>query len=108
MSWCTHAWAIDDPDLEYFTITTPHFYVHYHSGIEDLAWRVAVISEEAHQIFTPLLEWQPARRTHVNVLDKLDIANGSATVYARNTMNIYGMPPESDSVLGFYDDWLRV
>lgn len=108
MSWCTHAWAIDDPELEYFTITTPHFYVHYHSGIEDLALRVAVISEEAHQIFAPLLEWEPARRTHVNVLDKLDIANGSATVYARNTMNIYGMPPESDSVLGFYDDWLRV
>jgi len=100
--------AIDDPSLNYHTITTPNFYVHYYDGIEDLAWRVAVISEEAHAIFSPLLEWKPAVRTHVNVTDKLDVANGSATAYGRNTMNIFGMPPESDSVLGFYDDWLRV
>ncbi|MEZ4459807.1 MAG: hypothetical protein R3E66_08760 [bacterium] len=101
------AWAIDDPELEYFTIETPHFYVHYHTGAEDLAMKVAITCEEAHAALVPLLDWVPAK-THVNVIDKSDIANGSANVYGRNLMNIYGMAPEADSVLGFYDDWIRV
>ena len=101
------AWAIDDPELEYFTIETPHFYVHYYTGIEDLALKVAITCEEAHATLSPLLDWVPAK-VHVNVTDKSDVANGSANVYGRNLMNIYGMAPEADSVLGFYDDWLRV
>lgn len=100
--------AIDDPALEYYTITTPHFYVHYFTGKEALAYRTAALSEEAHRVLTPLLDWTPADRTHVFVTDKLDTANGSAGVYGRNVMTIYGMPPESDSVLGYYDDWLRI
>lgn len=99
--------AVDDSNLEYFTIETPHFYVHYYSGTEDLALRVAITCEEAHAALVPLLDWVPVK-THVNVVDKSDVANGSANVYGRNLMNIYGMPPEADSVLGFYDDWLRV
>lgn len=99
--------AIDDPALTYHTIETPNFYVHYHSGVEDLALKVAITCEEAHTILSPLLDWVPAK-THVNVTDKSDVANGSANVFGRNMMNIYGMPPEADSVLGFYDDWIRV
>ncbi|MGM0558787.1 MAG: hypothetical protein ACQEVA_20540, partial [Myxococcota bacterium] len=40
--------AIDDPSLDYHTIETPHFYVHYYTGQRDFAWRVARIHEEAH------------------------------------------------------------
>jgi Tol biopolymer transport system component len=102
------ALAIDDPALDYYTITTPHFYVHYFSGKEALAHRAAQIAEEAHVTLSPLLDWTPAGRTHMVVTDKLDTANGSAGVYGRNTITLYGMPPESDSVLGYYDDWLRI
>jgi len=63
------AWAIDDPELEYFTIETPHFYVHYYTGIEDLALKVAITCEEAHATLSPLLDWVPAK-VHVNVTDK--------------------------------------
>lgn len=98
----------DDPRLDYHTITTPHFYVHYHDGTEDFAWKVAVTCEEAHLILTPLLNWVPAGRTHVVVNDQVDVANGSASVYGRKQINVFAMPPESDSVLGFYDDWIRV
>lgn len=98
----------DDPALDYRTIETPHFWVHYHSGTEELAWKVAVVAEEAHQVLTPLLDWTPKGRTHVVINDKIDTANGSATVFGRKHINIFGMPPESDSSLGFYDDWIRV
>ena len=102
------AQAVDDPSLDYYTIETPNFYVHYYSGLEDFAWRVALNCEEAHQVLSPLLDWMPATKTHVNVIDRVDSANGSATTYGRNRMTIYAMPPEADSVLGFYDDWIRV
>ncbi len=113
-TWCGlalapgEASALDDPDLDYFTITTEHFHVHYFTGLEDLARKVAVTSEEAHTIIAPLLDWTPAARTHVMVLDKLDTANGYAQVFGRNFFAVYGMPPESDSVLGYYDDWIRI
>ena len=100
--------ALDDPRIEYETITTPHFHVHYADGLDDLARKVAATCEEAHTVLAPLLDWEPASRTHVNVTDRLDTANGSAQVYGRNVMNIFGMPPESDSVLGYYDDWIRI
>ncbi len=106
--WPSRAHALDDPMLEYFTITTEHFHVHYFTGLEDLARKVAVTSEEAHEIIAPLLDWNPAGRTHVMVADKLDTANGFAQVFGRNFFTVYGMPPESDSVLGYYDDWIRI
>lgn len=98
----------DDPRLDYHTITTPHFWVHYHDGTEAFAKKVAVASEEAHTILSPMLRWTPRRRTHVVVNDRIDTANGSATVFGRKQINVFGMPPEADSVLGFYDDWVRV
>lgn len=102
------AHAIDDPSLDYRTLTTPHFYVHYYDGTEALARRVATMAEEAHQILSPLLAWTPDGRTHVVVNDKVDTANGSANVYGRNIIRVYGMPPEPEGVLGYYDDWLRI
>ncbi len=104
----TPAAAIDDPDLDYYTITTPHFYIHYYDGLEGLARRTAIAAEESHQVLSPLLDWEPANRTHVMVIDRLDSANGFARVFGRNFITIFGMPPQADSVLGYYDDWLRV
>ncbi len=106
--WSGSAWAVDDPNLEFETIVTPHFRVHYHSGLEHVAKRTAKVAEEAHAVLTPRLEWVPAKRTHVVVTDRADSANGSARVFGRNVINVFAMPPESESVLGFYDDWLRV
>ncbi|MFU8804862.1 MAG: TolB family protein, partial [Bradymonadaceae bacterium] len=104
----TTVWGIDDPALDYHTITTPNFYVHYYDGLEALAKRTAIAAEEAHAILSPLLDWQPRGRTHINVVDQLDTANGWANSQGRNQIAIYGMPPAADSVLGHYDDWLRI
>jgi hypothetical protein len=102
------AYALDDPDLDYYTIETEHFYVHYYTGLEALAKRTAKVHEEAHTILSPLLDWKPAGKTHVVLTDKTDTANGSANVFGRNRVIIYSMPPEPEGVLGYYDDWLRI
>lgn len=104
----SEAHARDDIKLRYETITTPHFEVHYFTERRALALRTAYLCEEAHQVLSPLLAWAPAARTHVVIEDKVDTANGSANVYGRNTIRIYGMPPEPEGVLGYFDDWLRI
>jgi hypothetical protein len=108
LAWAPGASAIDDPSLDYYTIETPHFYVHYYSGTKDFAWRVARLHEEAHAILSPLLDWVPRAKTHVVITDMVDTANGSANVYGRNIIRIFSMPPEPEGVLGYYDDWLRI
>lgn len=102
------AHAIDDPSLDYYTIETEHFYIHYYSGMEDFARRVAVLHEEAYAVLTPLLDWEPRGKIHVDVSDRNDSANGSANVFQRNRVRIYAMPPEPEGTLGHYDDWLRI
>ena len=104
----TDAEAIDDPSLDYHTIETSHFYVHYYDGLEALARRTAVAAEESHEILSPLLDWEPAAKTHILVSDQADRANGFARVYGRNFITIYGKPPTPENNLGYYDDWLRV
>lgn len=108
LSWSPPAEARDDPALNYHTIKTDHFYVHYYDGLEALARRTAQLAEESHIVLSPILDWTPGSRTHVLVTDKLDTANGFARVMGRNFITIFGMPPQADSVLGYYDDWLRV
>jgi Tol biopolymer transport system component len=100
--------ALDDPDLDYYTLETDHFYIHYYTGLENFARRVARVHEEAHQILSPLLDWTPADKTHVVLTDKSDTANGAARAFGRNRVLIYTMPPEPEGVLGYYDDWLRI
>ncbi len=108
MAYSPRAHAIDDPALNYHTITTENFYVHYYDGLDELARRTAIYAEESHEVLVPLMDWKPASRTHVLVTDKLDTANGFARVFGRNFIAIYGMPPSADHVLGYFDDWLRI
>lgn len=98
----------DDPKLKYKTLETPHFSVHYYEGLEEFALKVAITAEEAHTILVPLLDWVPDTKTQVVINDKVDTANGSATVFGRSHMNIFAMAPEADSSLGFFDDWIRI
>jgi hypothetical protein len=37
-----------DPAFTWTTLETPHFYIHYHQGEEEISKRVAVIAEDVH------------------------------------------------------------
>ena len=97
-----------DPDLQWRTLTTGHFQIHYHQGIEPLARRLCVIAEEVHSDLQPRIKWQPASRTHVVLVDNTDSANGYSTPFPVNKVVLYVSRPEPDSVLGNYSDWLRM
>ncbi len=98
------------PSYRWRTITTEHFYVHYHQGENELAQRAAQIAEEAHQKLVPLMEWEPTSRTHLILADNVDASNGSATFFPVNRIEIFVSAPGADpsSPLEFYDNWLSL
>lgn len=99
----SQAW---DPYLEWHTVETPHFRVHYHGGLERLAQRVGTLAEAAHAALAPELGWTPQELVHIVLTDTSEFANGSATPLPYDTIRLYAAAPDDMSVLGDYDDWL--
>lgn len=100
------AQAVADPTLEWRTITTRRFAIHYHEPLEPIARRVAVVAERAYAAIGPALRYTPSSRTQIVLSDDTDFANGSANSVPFNTIRLYATAPEDLSPLGDYDDWL--
>jgi hypothetical protein len=97
-----------DPTLEWRTLDTPHFTIHYHVPLGVLARRVASVAERAHASLAEILGYEADRRTHVLLTDNTDSANGSATALPFNTIRLFATAPSSMSPLADYDDWLNM
>lgn len=95
-----------DPYLRWYTVVTPHFRVHYHGGLEEIAQRVANIAEHAHSTLVPELGWEPREVTHILVADDSDSANGLASTLPYDFVRIFVTSPDDMSPLADYDDWL--
>ena len=102
-------WAAD-PSVRWFTITTPHFFVHYYRSsrhdLQAVAQRAAHIAERVHQVLVPYLRHEPSERTHLVVSDDTDAANGSATILPYNVVRVFVTAPDAFSELNDYDDWM--
>ena len=99
---------VRDPSLDWRTIDTPHFTVHYHIPLGVLARRVAVVAERAHATLSTVLGYTADRRTQIVLTDNTDSSNGSATALPRNEIRLFATAPSSMSPLGDYDDWLNL
>lgn len=106
LSYQSNSAVLYPPELEWFTAETEHFYIHYYKGEDSVLNVVADYSERAYRILTEKYNWQPGDKIHLVMSETEDIANGMATVFPYNTVYIYLIPPEVDSVIGFYDNWL--
>ncbi len=69
-----------DPSLEWKTIRTEHFQVHFHEGEAWTAGRVAAIAEEIRPHIVDLYDYDPGL-VHFVILDTDDYANGAAYFY---------------------------
>ncbi|MCH8288090.1 MAG: PD40 domain-containing protein [Candidatus Marinimicrobia bacterium] len=92
------------PELEWRTITTEHFTVTYHDGVERSAKRVAKIAEEIYEPVTFLYDHQPDNPVRFIVQDTDDISNGAAYFY-ENKIIIWALPMDYD--LRGTHNWLR-
>ncbi len=93
-----------NPELEWYTIETEHFYVHYHKGTERTAYTAAKIAEEIYGPITSLYNYKPSSKTSWIVNDESDYSNG-ATDYYGNRIEIASSALDFD--LRGTHDWLR-
>jgi hypothetical protein len=104
-SWSPRARGAGDPYLEWWTIETPHFRVHYYRGLEPVAERVASIAESVNARLEVALGWKMSEVTEIVLTDYSDSANGSAGALPYNAIRLYVTAPDDVSPLGDYDDW---
>ncbi len=96
-----------DPDLNWRTLYTKHFAIHFHDNEEALAHRVGKIAEHVHIKLTRTFDWMPQKRTQIVLSDRFDMSNGSTTPFPRNEINLIIMPPDDFSVLNDTGNWLE-
>ena len=94
--------------LEWRSIQTEHFWIHYHQELAHIAQRLAPLAEEIHKELSKKLNWQPYWRTDIVLTDNVDRANGFATPFPYNKVNLYAVRPDMASTLSYFKDWLRV
>jgi hypothetical protein len=97
--------AASDPYLDWWTIETAHFRIHYYKGLEPAAERLADLAEAVNARLSLSLGWQMSEPTEVVLSDVTDDANGSATALPYNTIRLFMTAPDDLSPLGDYDDW---
>jgi hypothetical protein len=105
-AWTTRARA-GDPYLRWYTVVTPHFRVHYHGGLEDIAQRTANSAESVYARLVPQLSWAPKEVTEIVITDDTDSANGSASTLPYNTVRLFATAPDDMSPLADYDNWIN-
>ena len=92
------------PELQWYSIRTEHFEVHFHAGAERSARVVAKIAEDIYEPITDFYDWRPNGIIHFIVKDHDDNSNGAAYYYD-NKVEIWA--PQMTFILRGTHDWLR-
>jgi len=92
------------PEKDWYTITTDHFYVHYHEGADRTARVIAKIAEDIYGPITSLYNHEPDTRVSFIIKDISDYSNGAAYFY-NNKIEIWASP--LDFELRGTHNWLR-
>lgn len=79
------------PELDWFTIKTEHFEVHYHAGSERTANEIARIAESIYLPVTSMYQYKDDGKFHIVVKDHDDYSNGVAYFYD-SKMEIWATP----------------
>ena len=88
-SWHNH------PELDWKTIETEHFLIHYHDETHRSAKETAAISEKIYGPITTFYEFEPGSKTHIIIQDTDDASNGMAYYYD-NKIIIWALPLDFD------------
>lgn len=99
--------GLTDPKLKWYTLSTEHFNIHYYEGIEEAAYRMTVIAEKVYDELSKKFEWKPWGRIELVLSDTTDISNGLTTTLPYNYILLLIAPPQADSTLSYYDNWLE-
>ena len=104
--YSVNAFAIN-PFLDWKTIETDHFYIHFAEGYLTQAKQVAAIAESAHEKLVPMIRWQPEQKTHLAISDETDLPNGYAISFPFNRSVLFLSPPDETNSLEDFENWLE-
>jgi hypothetical protein len=96
-----------DPGLNWRTLETAAFAVHFAERNRDQARTVAGAAERILPRITSVLRWRPTSRIHLVVLDSADFANGLASPLPFNYSMIFLSPPDEGELLQ-NREWLEL
>ncbi len=96
-----------DPALNWRTISTPHFRIHFPESIRPGGTALARIAEEVYPVVTGAFGHEPDDITDVILVDNTDAANGMATAVPYNWIKLFAVAPTAFSSLSDYDGWLK-
>ena len=97
--------TLHDPALNWQTLHTDHFAIHFHDGEQQMAEELAAIAERTHQILSEQLQWTPLSKTDVVLTDRMDFSNGRATPVPQNHITLITTPPAS---VEDYQHWMEL
>ena len=98
-----HASAWNQSEIEWKTLETEHFEIHFHPGEEWSARQTADIAETIYEPITSFYDYRPGK-VHITLYDKEDDPEG-ATYYYMDRIDISASP--YDFHLRGTADWLR-
>lgn len=96
-----------DPSLKWQTLETPHFSIHYYTGLAGTAKRLAEVAEEVNETITRVLHSKLEMKTQVVLLDITDYGNGSTTVFPYPAITLYLTDLSGNLAPYKYDNYLR-
>ncbi|MEQ1631605.1 MAG: hypothetical protein ABL997_04475, partial [Planctomycetota bacterium] len=97
--------ATYDPELRWRTLSTEHFDIHFHQGVEQVADEFSQTAEQIYDEITEEVAWTPRPRIQIVLIDRTDSANGFATAIPYPSITIYVTAPTEGSSLNLYEDW---
>jgi len=83
------------PELDWQTIETEHFLIHYHTETKRSAEEAAAVAEKIYKPVTSFYDFEPDTKTHLIIEDVDDISNGAAYYYD-NKILIWALPLDFD------------
>jgi hypothetical protein len=95
------------PNIQWKTIETPHFRIHFSPALEQMARRTAPNAERAFALLSRELV-PPRGKVDLVIADNVDYTNGYATPFPSNRIVIYAHPPVDDAALRNYADWSQL
>ncbi len=90
--------------LDWYTVESEHFLIHFQEGNDRPAQVISVIAEEVWDEITTFYEFTPDIQISIILIDRLDYANGAAFFFD-NKIEIW-LPALHTSLRGT-NDWLR-
>ncbi|MBC8213703.1 MAG: hypothetical protein ISR90_01120 [Candidatus Marinimicrobia bacterium] len=88
-SWYNHS------ELNWQTIETDHFIIHFHNDSERSAREASIVAEHIYGPITAVYQFEPDSKTHIIIKDVNDSSNGMAFYYD-NKIEIWARPLDFD------------